>query len=198
MKTVFIIGGIGSGKSTVSHLFAEAGFPVLDLDKVGHAILYIDEAIEALTEAFGADIMGEDAAIDRKKLAGKAFVSPEETARLNSVLAPYILAEMRLWLSAREKEGCPVALVEVSAYDGPQGDYGQETDYLIAVLAPEDVRIQRALERGFTEDDVRHRIARQATDEQRREWANFVIENEGSLEDVRFSVESVCQEISKM
>lgn len=91
-----------------------------------------------------------------------------------------------------------MALVEVSAYDGPQGDYGQETDYLIAVLAPEDVRIQRALERGFTEDDVRHRIARQATDEQRREWANFVIENEGSLEDVRFSVESVCQEISKM
>ena len=198
MKTVFIIGGIGSGKSTVSHLFAEAGFPVLDLDKVGHAILYIDEAIEALTEAFGADIMGENAAIDRKKLAAKAFSSPEKTARLNSVLAPYILAEMRQWLSAREKEGCQVALVEVSAYDGPQGDYGQEADYLIAVLAPENLRIQRAIVRGFTEDDVRHRIARQAADEQRREWANFVIENEGSLEDLRFLVDQMCQHISKI
>ena len=79
MKKLFIIGGMGAGKSTARKALVEQGLPNIDLDQVGHDVLLWDTVKSELVETFGEDILGADGEIDRRALAAKAFVSPAET-----------------------------------------------------------------------------------------------------------------------
>lgn len=198
MKTVFVIGGIGSGKSLVSRFFAEEGFPVLDLDMVGHDALKNSSVKKSLVEVFGDGILDGRRDIVRKILAQEAFVSPVATETLTTITAPHILQTMRTWLKARSAEGHPFAIVEVSAFDGPDGFYAGEASLIVAVVAPEELRVQRAIERGFEAADVRRRVARQASDDERRYWAHYVIENDADLEALQSKVKSLSDEIKAL
>lgn len=195
MKTIFIIGGIGSGKSTVTRYFNERGAPTLDLDQVGHEVLSLDEARASLVERFGEDIIGSDRKIDRKALAAKAFVTPAATKTLTDVTATLIVDHMKKWVDEQSPEDHPFVIVEVSAFDGPQGHYGCLASSIIAVTAPIEMRVERAMRNGFSEEDVRHRMSRQVTDGERRSWAQYVVENDGSLEDLRRKLDLLWKEL---
>ena len=90
MKKLFIIGGMGAGKSTARKALVEQGLPNIDLDQVGHDVLLWDTVKSELVETFGEDILGADGEIDRRALAAKAFVSPAETRKLNRITLPRI------------------------------------------------------------------------------------------------------------
>ena len=79
MKKLFVIGGMGAGKSTARKVLAEQGVPYIDLDKVGHDVLLWDTVKDDLVEAFGADILGADGQIVRSKVAGEAVATPAAT-----------------------------------------------------------------------------------------------------------------------
>jgi dephospho-CoA kinase len=198
MKEYILVGGIGSGKSTVATLFHERGAECVDLDDIGHEVLLLPEVIDMMVETFGKDILDDKGEIDRSALAAKAFASPADTIKLNAISQPRLLKIAQQRLEAFEAQGCPLAIVEISAYDGPDGTFAPFTrDALgvIAVTAPTRVRVERAVAKGFDAKDVKNRIARQVQDTQRALWADYVISNKGSLEDLAAQVDNVWEQI---
>ena len=193
MKIIVVIGGIGSGKSTVSAAFRDLGAAFIDLDIVGHDILLRDDVKADLVEAFGPQIIGVDGEVVRSELAKRAFATPDTTELLNKATQPRIIDDAKRRLATFAEEGALATVVEISPYDGPQGRFGvfsDMADAVVAVVAPIEARVQRALGK-FSEQDIRNRIARQASDDERRKWATHVLVNDSTVEALRWEVEEI-------
>lgn len=188
MKKLFIIGGMGSGKSTARKVLAEQGVPFIDLDKVGHDVLEWDTVKDDLVEAFGADILGPDGRVVRSKVAAKAFTTPAETRKLNRISMPRIEESFTDQLDELEREGNKAVVVEYSVFKNRQTSMANGADVVIAVLAPLDARIERAVKSGWDETDVRNRIACQISDAERIEQADVVFNNDGTPDQLREKV----------
>src|SRR5437879_8947492 len=106
MLTLGLTGGIGSGKSTVTKFLAEQGAPIIDADKVGHAIYAPGgPAYSDMIAAFGREIVASDGTIDRKKLGPIVFADPAALKRLNSIVHPKMFARMREMVQKLRGEG---------------------------------------------------------------------------------------------
>lgn len=184
MKKLFIIGGMGAGKSTASRALTDQGLPLIDLDEVGHDILKWEIVKEELAETFGDDIFDEEGEVVRPRLAAKAFKTPADTRKLNRITMPRIEESYTEKMRELEKAGCDAVIVEYSAFKNRETSLAYSADVVIAVLAPTDLRIERAVASGFEEDDVRRRIARQITDADRVEAADVVFNNNSSKEEL--------------
>lgn len=197
MKKLFIIGGMGAGKSTARKTLVDQGLPFIDLDKVGHDVLTWDTVKSDLVEAFGADILNAEGEINRGALARKAFVTPAETRKLNRLTMPRIEEAFTDQVNDLEKEGHKAVVVEYSVFKNRQTSIAYDADVVIAVLAPLDKRIERAVKSGWEEDDVRRRIAQQITDAERIEAADVVFNNDSTPEEMRNKVLAWWSEYSK-
>ena len=197
MKKLFIIGGMGAGKSTARKALVDQGLAFIDLDKVGHDVLLWDTVKSDLVDAFGKDIIGADGEVDRGALASKAFVSPAETRKLNRLTMPRIEEAFTDLVNDLEKEGNTAVVVEYSVFKNRQTSIAYDADVVIAVLAPLDMRIERAVKSGWGEEDVRRRIARQITDAERIEAADVVFNNDGTPDEMRNKVLAWWSEYSK-
>ncbi len=188
MKKLFVIGGMGAGKSTARKVLTEDGVPAIDLDKVGHDVLRWDTVRDELVETFGADILGDDGQISRPALAAKAFASPAETRKLNRITLPRIEGAFTDQVDELERQGHKAVVVEYSVFKNRQTSLAYDADVVIAVLAPIDLRIRRAVASGWEEGDVRRRIAQQITDADRIEAADVVFNNDGTPDEMRNQV----------
>ncbi len=184
MKKLFVIGGMGAGKSSATRALLDQGIPLIDLDKVGHDILKWEVVKEELAEAFGDDIFDAEGEVIRPKLAAKAFKTPADTRKLNRITMPRIEESYTETLQEIEASGAPAVVVEYSAFKNRESSLAYSADVVIAILAPTDVRIERAVASGFDEDDVRRRIARQITDADRVEAADVVFNNNSTKEEL--------------
>lgn len=197
MKKLFIIGGMGAGKSTARKALVDEGLPFIDLDKVGHDVLMWDTVKEELVETFGEDILDEDGEVIRPALAKKAFVSPAETRKLNRITMPRIEDAYTDRLAELEREGHEAVVVEYSVFKSRASSLAYSADVVMAVLAPLDLRIERAVASGFEESDVRRRIVQQITDADRIEAADVVFNNDGTPDELRNQVLLWWQEYQK-
>lgn len=197
MKKLFIIGGMGSGKSTARKVLADQGIPFIDLDKVGHDVLEWDTVKDDLVEAFGADIIGPDGKVVRSKVAAKAFATPAETRKLNRISMPRIEESFTDQLDELARQGHKAVVVEYSVFKNRQTAMANGADVVIAVLAPIDERIKRAVNAGWEEADVRNRIARQISDADRIEQADVVFNNDGTPEQLQEKVVAWWTEYAK-
>ena len=197
MNKLFIIGGMGAGKSTARKALVDEGLPFIDLDKVGHDVLMWDTVKEELVETFGEDILDKDGEVIRPALAKKAFVSPAETRKLNRITMPRIEDAYTDRLAELEREGHEAVVVEYSVFKSRASSLAYSADVVMAVLAPLDLRIERAVASGFEESDVRRRIAQQITDADRIEAADVVFNNDGTPDELRNQVLLWWQEYQK-
>lgn len=188
MLKLFIVGGMGAGKSTARKALTDQGLPYIDLDQVGHDVLKWDTVKEELVETFGEDILDVDGEVIRNVLAAKAFVSPAETRKLNRITMPRIEDLYTDKLADLETAGCEAVVVEYSVFKNRAMSLAYSADVVIAVLAPLEKRIERAVASGFDEADVRRRIARQITDADRIEESDVVFNNDGTPEELRNKV----------
>ena len=184
MEKIFVIGGMGAGKSTARKALVDQGLEYIDLDLIGHEILHWEIVKEDVSATFGEDVLDPDGEINRKALARKAFVSPAETRKLNRITQPRIEDAFTTKLDELEAAGCPAVVVEDSVFKSRQMSLAYLADIVIAVLAPLEVRIERAVASGFDEADVRRRIAQQITDAERIEQADVVFNNDGTKEEL--------------
>ena len=184
MEKIFVIGGMGAGKSTARKALVDQGLEYIDLDLIGHEILHWEIVKEDVSATFGEDVLDSDGEINRKALARKAFVSPAETRKLNRITQPRIEDAFTTKLDELEAAGCPAVVVEYSVFKSRQMSLAYLADIVIAVLAPLEVRIERAVASGFDEADVRRRIAQQITDAERIEQADVVFNNDGTKEEL--------------
>ena len=184
MEKIFIIGGMGAGKSIARKALEDQGLDYIDLDNIGHEIHHWKIVKDELVEAFGEDILDENREINRPALARKAFVGPDETRTLNRITQPRIEDAFATRLDELENAGCPAVVVEYSVFKSRQMSLAYRADVIIAIAAPVEKRVARAVASGFDEQDVRRRIAQQITDPERAERADVVFSNDGTEEEL--------------
>jgi len=183
-----LTGGIGSGKSTVAALLAERGATVIDVDALGREVIAPGGRAEGqVIVEFGPEITDAEGHIDRAGLARVVFGQPEALTRLTAISHPAINAELADRLDAVRGDECSAESVVVLdmaiLVESTLGRGDPEHSYtkVVVVEAPPDLRVRRAVARGMEADDVRARIASQATDDERRAVADAVITNDGDL-----------------
>ena len=176
MVTIFVTGGIGSGKSTLMRFFEAKGAGVVYADKVGHENLH-----NAARAAFGNKIFDSEGEIVRSELAACAFSSPQNTALLDSITQPRLYEGCLRHIGDLGKSH-EVVVLEMAILDG-RDDFYRKADIVIAVTTSPEVRIARLMHsRGFSEEDARNRLANQVP-EQRLSIADVVFTNNGSIEE---------------
>ncbi len=171
MIRVGITGGIGSGKSTVCRLFAAKGVAVYDSDSEAKRLM-AGALRGAIEERFGRDIYcnGE---LDRARLAGIVFVDAQALADLNAIVHPAVMRDFAAW--ADRQAGDYVVLESAILYEA---GLENAVDRVVAVLAPEELRVERACRRdGADPESVRRRIAAQADDDMLCRRADFTLVN---------------------
>lgn len=198
MLRIGLTGGIGSGKSTVADLFASEGFEVIDADKIARLVVEPGQpALKELADAFGHDILNTDGTLDRPGLAARAFSDPEHTALLNSITHPRIEEE-----TSRQFVDAKARGVEGVIWDMPllvDKGYHHNMDLVIVVDVDADERVRRLVSfRGLAEEDARARIAAQVSDEIRNEAADYLIDNNGAIEELAPQVETVLVKIRSL
>ncbi|WP_104382507.1 dephospho-CoA kinase [Sphingobacterium sp. HMA12] len=170
-----ITGGIGSGKTFICKLFEALGIPVYNADEEAKRLMNADARIkERLIEKFG-EATYKEGQLDRAFLANMVFSDKDKLTLLNRIVHPIVIQEAKDWA---ERQTTRYSLKE-AALLFESGSY-KELDYTILVTAPMDIRIQRVIERdGVTEQQVRERINKQLSDEEKLQLADFVIVNDG-------------------
>lgn len=187
MFVLAVTGGIGSGKSTATAFFEARGAIVLDLDDIAKRLLDPDmPGYRAVLEEFGPEILGEDGLIDHARLAALAFATRESALELDALMHPPVYAMTVGALDALALQAQPPRLVIIDIpllVEAPL--FIELVDAVLAISSNEDTRIERLLARGMTEHDAERRIACQASDAERREIADYVIENDSDLANYR-------------
>lgn len=185
-----LTGGIGSGKSTVAAMLAELGAHVIDADKVGHEIYRPGtEGFRRVVEAFGPGVVAADGTIDRAKLGARVFGEPAELARLNALVHPLIGDEIRRRMQAARAEAGDRPIVVEAAIMLEAG--WRFFDQIWVVIVRRATAIARVTaSRGLSRADCERRIDAQMSDAERREVADVVIENDGTLAELRARVEA--------
>lgn len=190
MLLVGLTGGIGSGKSTVARLLEARGAVVVDADQVARDVVEPGmPAFERLVERFGPGILGPDGRLDRPKLAEIAFASEEGTAALNAITHPAVGEEFLRRMAAAPADGIVVCDVPLLVESDEARSRGYE--YVIVVEAPRELRLDRLEGRGVPRPDAEARMAKQATDEQRRALATWVVDNSGDLAHLERQVDEI-------
>ena len=189
---VGLTGGIGSGKSTAARMFADLGAVVIDADAIAKEVLEPGQlGYESVINKFGEDILDSSGNIDRAVLASKVFGNSDKLKDLEEIVHPAVASRVR-----EIRESLPEGVTVI--YDTPlliEKQLQHQFDQIVVVLAPQELRTERLLDRGLLQNDIAARMLNQATDEQRRASASYVIENTGSLPELRTQVANVWNEI---
>lgn len=185
---VGLTGGIASGKSTVGAMLAELGCVVTDADALV-ADLYRpgEPGAHAVADLFGPQMLKGDGSVDKDALGRTVFADPASRKRLEQAIHP-LVGQRYLEILESAGDGAVVVFeVPLLAETGGRGRY----DAVVTVEAPAALRLDRAVRRGLDRDQAAARMEAQARSEERRAAADFVIENTGSLAELRVRVEAV-------
>jgi dephospho-CoA kinase len=186
-------GGIGSGKSTVAKILADFGAVVIDADAIAKEVLEPGQVgFENVVHSFGDSVLDSSGNIDRKSLAALVFQNPEQLSKLEGIVHPAVVARV-----AQIRESLPETAIVV--YDTPllvEKQMQNQFDKVLIVIADLDIRKERLVGRGLETSDIEARFANQADDAERTAVADFVITNNGSIQELRDCVTKVWQQIT--
>ncbi|MFB4298938.1 dephospho-CoA kinase [Actinomadura sp. NTSP31] len=194
MLKVGLTGGIGSGKSEVSARLDERGALVIDADKIAREVVEPGTpGLAAVVAEFGEDVLLPSGALDREKVGRIVFADPDRLAALNAIVHPLVGERMQELMDAAPADAIVVYDVPLLAENGLAGMY----DAVVVVDAPEETQLDRLTSRrGMTEEDARARMANQATREQRRAVATHVLDNSGTLDDLKSQIDALWQTLT--
>jgi dephospho-CoA kinase len=189
MFTIGLTGGIGTGKSAVAKVLVDLGAPVIDADEVGHAVYRPGEtAHRELVTAFGGEILASDGTIDRKRLGALVFSDPRALRRLNAIVHPKIFERLRAMVAAMREQGERRPIIVEAAVLIEAGWEGLCREIWLVTASPERVTTRLERDRGLQAEEIRRRIAAQLPEQEKRKYAAIIIENNGTLEQLREKV----------
>lgn len=199
MKLIGLSGGPGNGKSAVADFFRKEGICVIDADRVCHAIYGEKDnpVISAIRARWGMAVFDQEGFIDRKKIAAKIFDDAGEKKFLDDLLHPEIFRRILLLLEEEKKS--PFAILEAALLFETSWD--ENMFRTITVWARDDIRMERLLSRNWTREHAQKRIDSQMPDSVKMEKADFVIINNGTLQELysqcRILLRKLVREIEK-
>jgi len=194
-----LTGGIGSGKSEVSRRLAAHGAVVIDADVAARAVVAPGTpGLTRVVEAFGADIVGPDGALDRDRLGAIVFRDPASRTTLNAIVHPLV----GQWMRAAERAAVDAAGGDlIIVHDVPllaENRRAGDFDLVIVVDVPPELQLERLVgQRGMSPEQARARMAAQASRPQRLAVADLVIDNSGSLADLDHRVAEVWADLQR-
>jgi dephospho-CoA kinase len=196
MMRVALTGGIASGKTTVCGMLEEHGCQILDADKIAHElILPGNVCYQPVVESFGHDILEPDGRIDRFKLGARVFKNPAELTRLNAIIHPEVKGKILACLEAFSRQ-TPVPRLVVDASVLFESGFQRDFDFVIVVTCSARQQVERLQWRnGLTEQESQSRLAAQWPLEEKARRANFIIDNSGSLENTRYQVDLLLDQL---
>ena len=173
MLKVAITGGIGSGKSLVCQVFKTLGIPIFDADAVSNQLVEHDAALKtAIIELFGKEAYKNNI-YNRKYIASIVFSQAEMLQALNALVHPKAIEAAKQWF---EKQQSPYAIKEAAILFESNSE--KDIDIIIGVTAPEQIRIERVMQRtGYSKEEVIKRMQQQMPDEEKMAKCNYVIQN---------------------
>jgi dephospho-CoA kinase len=189
-----LTGGIASGKSTVSSMLRELGAVVIDADALAREVVERGTpGLAAVVAEFGDGLLTDEGELDRPAMGALVFADEAARRRLEAIVHPLVFER----IVALEADAPPGAIV---VHDIPllaESGRADTFDAVIVVEAPADVQVERMVrERGWTESEALARIAAQATPQDRRALATYLVENTGTLADLRRRVEEIYAELA--
>ena len=196
MLKVGLTGSIAVGKSFVLGVLAELGCRILDADATAREVVTPGTpGLNAVVEAFGKEIVLEDGTLDRVTLGKIVFADEKKRQRLNSLLHPFIIAaqddQIRQW---EQEDSSGIAVVDAALMIESWGY--RRFDKLIVVHCRPEVQLARLIAReGLSPEDSERRIAAQMSQEEKKKYADFLIDTSGDFEDARRQTESVFREL---
>jgi dephospho-CoA kinase len=198
MLRVGLTGSIGVGKSFVSGVLAELGCHVLDADQTAREVVAPGlPALQEVVEEFGTEILQPDGSLDRSKLGQIVFADADRRARLNAILHPYIIALQDERLRQWENEDANVIAVVDAALMIESGGY-KRFDKLIVVHCRYDVQVERLMTRSsLTRAEAEKRIAAQMPQDEKKKFANYLIDTSDGFEAARKRTKEVYQELGQ-
>ena len=198
MKVIGLTGGIATGKSIVASMLRELGAKVIDADELAREIVQPGrEAWKEIVGAFGSEILRQDKTIDREKLRNKIFQDEAARKNLETITHPRIraLAQARIQQLATEE-------ADLIVYEAPLLFENQVHLWLrpvILVACDLEIQKRRLRERdGLDEEEIQRHLKAQMPLQEKRQLADFIIENNGDIEDLRRQVRQVWQKITKI
>jgi dephospho-CoA kinase len=188
MKIVGLTGGIGSGKTTVSKCFGQLGIPVFYADTVAKDLYNSPAVVDQIKKILEVDnIHLENGKLDRNLIANIIFKDQKKLEDVNGLLHPLVKEEFFKWM---DKQNSPYCIREAAILI-ESGSY-KDCDFIIVVTADMEVRIKRVMQRdGVGESEVRDRIMKQLSDEERLRYADYIIQNNGSADDLQLQVNEI-------
>lgn len=191
MIVVGVTGGICSGKSTVAAMFQRLGATVIDADQVAHEVVEPDRPLfEAVASTFGREVIGADGRIDRGRLGAIVFADPKARRRLEELLHPAIIKECERRIRLAEVSGATVCLIDAALL--VESGWHIRCDAVVLVEASDAVRLDRLIRlRGLSLDHAMLRINAQMPQQEKCRHANYVIANDGPLEETGRQVQAV-------
>ncbi len=194
MKIIGLVGGIGSGKSTVARLIGQRdGAVVIDADRLGHEVLRQDEVKTLIRSQWGDAPFADDGEIDRRKMAALVFSGTAEgnanLEKLTAISHPRIAELLKSRIELAKMNGARLVLL-----DAPlllEGGWAKFCDNILFVDAPESVRIERVLSRGWSIEEFKARADNQLQLDAKRKAAHATIENDCSLVELEQRIDAV-------
>jgi len=195
MKVIGLTGGIGSGKSSVAQFLAELGAVVLDTDELGHEALQPDtEAWREVVAVFGRQVLTSEGEVDRKKLGELVFANPEALLRLNRIVHPRIGKMVQAQLEQYRRQGVKVVVLEIPLLVETGGT--ALVDEVWVTVADEPAVLSRLEKRsGLSRQQSLARIRAQASNGERVQHADVVINNNGSLDELKAQVKKLWERL---
>ena len=195
-----LTGGIGTGKSTVSQILKDRGFSVIDLDVISHEVIEFSSVVEKIVQNFGREVLDENedgnCTISREKLGKIIFADKEKRFALNSIMHPEILKVMHKKILECKSEKNKIIFVEVQLLFEVQWE--KEFDYILLVAAKRDMQVRRVLERDKrSEEEAWNIINSQMSLDEKREKSDFVIENDGNMDDLNKKVDKFLKSLEQ-
>jgi dephospho-CoA kinase len=196
MLRVGLTGPAGSGKTIIAAMLAKAGCAVVDADRAAHDLYVPGSAlVRDLARAFGDDILCGDGSVDRGALGRIVFASPSARTTLNALVHPPLVVELRRRLDALETAGASIAILDAALLLQWRAD--RLVTFVVGVWAPGDLRLARLVASGISRDVAAGRVDAQMSEATLRSGSDVVIENTGSLDELRVAVEHLFEELKR-
>jgi dephospho-CoA kinase len=199
MLRVGLTGSIGVGKSFVTSVFAELGCRVLDADMTAREVVAVGQpGLRAVVEAFGAQILQPDGTLDRGRLGALAFADETKRLLLNSILHPFIIAAQDEQLRKWEAEDARRIAIVDAALMIESGGY-KRFDKLIVVHCNPSIQLERLMARNaLSREEAARRISAQMPQDEKKRYADFLIDTSFGFEDTRRKTEEVYRELQEL
>jgi dephospho-CoA kinase len=191
---VGLTGGVASGKSTVSAILAELGAVVIDADLLAREVVAPGtDGLAEVVAAFGEEVLGPDGSLDRPALGAVVFADEARRRTLETIIHPRVRARAAEIEAAAPEGAVVVHDIPLLTETGQAASF----DAVVVVDVPVDTQVDRMVSlRGMSPDDARARVAAQADREERRAIATFVVDNTGTLEELRARVDEVYEQLA--